>query len=198
MHESPATPPSPATAAKVVESIFETFEKSGHRNYGESVTELQHALQCATFAGDAGEPAELIAGCLLHDYGHLLHELGEDIAERGVDARHEHLGANALAKWFPPEVVEPIRMHADSKRYLCGKEDGYFAALSPASQRSLQLQGGPMSPEEARDFETSPHFSFALRLRRYDDRGKVPGMPTPQLASFRAMLEALVVSPSAR
>ncbi|MCC6233388.1 MAG: HD domain-containing protein [Verrucomicrobiales bacterium] len=203
-HGHPASPsacetrdPAPALSgrlspAEVVSRIFTTFLQRGHRQYGESVTELQHALQCATFAGDAGERAEVIASCLLHDFGHLLHELGEDIADHGVDSRHELLGANHLARWFPPEVVEPIRMHADSKRYLCRREEGYFGALSPASQRSLELQGGPMSTEEAREFEAHPHFELALRVRRYDDRGKVPGMPTPDLATFRLLLESLV------
>src|SRR6185436_6725434 len=81
-------------------------------------------LQCATFAQQEGEPAEVVAACLLHDFGHLLHDLGEDIADHGVDARHERLGANKLSKWFGTGVVEPVRLHAESKRYLCWKEPG--------------------------------------------------------------------------
>ncbi|NBW87351.1 MAG: HD domain-containing protein, partial [Planctomycetia bacterium] len=91
-----------------------------------------------------GASDELVTAALLHDLGHLLHDLGEDIADRGVDSRHERVGANQLERWFGPEVVEPIRMHADSKRYLCWKEAGYFGDLSAASKQSLALQGGPM------------------------------------------------------
>ncbi|MFM8358690.1 MAG: HD domain-containing protein, partial [Verrucomicrobiota bacterium] len=110
------------TSFPTIAQILEVFQERGHRRYGEHVTELQHALQCASMAQDAGEAPEIVGACLLHDFGHLLHDLGEDIAERGIDARHEHVGANRLAAVFVAEVVEPIRMHADAKRYLCWKE----------------------------------------------------------------------------
>lgn len=176
----------------VVHEIFSIFTRNGHRMYGESVTEAQHALQCATLAQKAGESNEVVAACLLHDYGHLLHDLGEDIAAKGIDARHEHIGANRLMSWFPPAVVDPIRMHADSKRYLCFRESGYLEGLSPASVRSLHLQGGPMTEAEAADFERSPAFENAVRVRRYDDLGKDPAMVTPPLEAFRSLLESLV------
>jgi predicted HD phosphohydrolase len=120
--------------AEVVDEIERVFSEKGHRSYGEHVTELQHGLQCATFATQAGENPFVVAACLLHDYGHLLHDLGEDIANQGVDARHERIGANRLQDWFPAEVVEPIRLHAASKRYLCWKEAAYFDGLSEASR----------------------------------------------------------------
>lgn len=176
----------------IVDEILRVFRDRGHRSYGEQVTEAQHALQCATFAEAAGEPREVVAACLLHDIGHLLHDLGEDIAERGVDARHERIGANRLEAWFPPAVVEPVRLHAESKRYLCHKEPGYLDGLSEASRRSLMLQGGPMSDEEAARFESGAHYDHAVRVRRYDDRGKIPDMPVPDLEHFRPLLESLV------
>lgn len=177
--------------AVVVSEIFAVFQERGQRAYGENVTEQQHALQCATLALRDGEDEALVAACLLHDYGHLLHDLGEDVADRGVDAGHEGIGANWLSAWFPREVVEPIRLHAAAKRYLCAREPGYFDALSAASRKSLALQGGPMSPEEARQFETHPHFDRAIRLRRYDDRGKQPDMVTPDLETLRPLLESV-------
>lgn len=180
------------TAAEVVSDLFQTFRERGHRNYGENVTELQHALQCATLAQLAGERSEIVAACLLHDFGHLVHDLGEDIAERGVDARHEHVGANRLARWFGAEVVEPVRLHAASKRYLCWKEAGYLAGLSEASLRSLGLQGGVMTEEEAQEFEQHPQYGPAVAVRRYDDLGKDPDRATPDLEAFRPLLEALV------
>jgi phosphonate degradation associated HDIG domain protein len=163
--------------------------------YGEAVTELQHALQCATFAERAGEAPHIIAACLLHDYGHLCHELGEDIAERGVDALHENVGANKLSKFFAAEVVEPVRLHVVAKRYLCWSESEYLTELSEASQRSLALQGGPMTDAEALAFELNPHHDAAVRCRRYDDMGKIAGMETPDLETFRPMLEPFVRLP---
>lgn len=178
--------------AGIVSEIFGVFRRRGHRQYGESVSEEQHALQCATLAGDAGEEPAVIAACLLHDFGHLLHEFGEDAAERGIDSRHEEIGANRLSAWFGPEVVEPIRLHAAAKRYLCWSEHGYYQALSAASRRSLELQGGPMTDDEALEFEVNPHFERALRVRRYDDHAKVAGLATPTLETFRPLLESLV------
>lgn len=179
------------TSFPTIAQILEVFQERGHRRYGEHVTELQHALQCASMAQDAGEAPEIVGACLLHDFGHLLHDLGEDIAERGIDARHEHVGANRLAAVFVAEVVEPIRMHADAKRYLCWKEADYLAGLSEASLRSLELQGGPMTDAEARAFEGHPHFERAIRVRRYDDLGKQRDLVTPDLESFRPVLDRL-------
>lgn len=181
-----------ASASAIVTEIFHVFRRRGHRQYGERVTEEQHALQCATLAGDAGESPTIIAACLLHDFGHLLHDLGEDSVERGIDSRHEEIGALRLAPAFGPTVVEPIRLHSDAKRYLCWKESGYFRSLSDSSRRSLVLRGGPMSDSEAFEFEVHPHFEPAVRVRRYDDLAKVPGVVTPGLETFRAMLETLV------
>lgn len=180
------------SASAIVVEIFRVFAERGQRSYGEHVTERQHALQCATFAERAGEPPAVVAACLLHDYGHLLHDLGENIADQGVDARHERIGANRLESWFPAEVVEPVRLHAASKRYLCWKEAGYHDALSDASRKSLALQGGPMNDTEAAAFERGEHYDFAVRVRRFDDQGKVPDMVTPDFEHFRPLLESLV------
>lgn len=175
-----------------LEDVLKTYREHGHRAYGESVTELQHALQSATFAQQAGEAAVIIAGALLHDYGHLCHNLGEDIADHGVDARHERIGANLLRGLFVDEIVDAGRLHVAAKRYLCWKEPGYRDDLSEASQQSLALQGGPMSDTEAHEFEREPHYDLAVRVRRYDDMGKVVDMRTPDLESFRPLLEGFL------
>lgn len=176
-------------ARAIVDDIFQLFDQRGHRHYGESVTELQHALQAATFAEQFGEAPHVVAAALLHDYGHLMHDLGEDVADQGIDARHEDLGADRLSTWFAEEVVEPVRLHVTAKRYLCGKQKAYLDGLSPASRQSLALQGGPMTEDELRQFEQHPHYDSAVRLRRYDDMGKVPDMETPGLEHFRPVLE---------
>jgi [1-hydroxy-2-(trimethylamino)ethyl]phosphonate dioxygenase len=179
---------------RTLEDVLNTYREHGHRLYGESITELQHALQCATFARQAGESPVVVAAALLHDYGHLCHQLGEDIAEHGVDARHEHIGASRLQGLFADEIVDAGRLHVAAKRYLCWKEPAYMDELSDASRQSLRLQGGPMSDIEARKFEQEPHFEIAVRVRRYDDMGKVPGMSTPDLNSFRPLLEGFLIN----
>lgn len=180
------------TKDEIINGIIAVYLERGHKAYGEAVTEMQHGLQCATLAHREGAPPEVIVASLLHDFGHLLHDLGEDIALQGVDARHEHVGANRLSAWFGPEVVEPIRLHAASKRYLCWKEPGYLNGLSEASLRSLELQGGVMSSAEAAEFEAGPHYERAVQVRRYDDRGKDPHMATPGLEAFRPLMASLI------
>ena len=182
------------TPSEIVEQIFARFAARGHQHYGEEVTEQQHALQCAHFAQLEGQAPALIAACLLHDIGHLLHDLGEDIATQGIDAVHEEYGATWLASHFPPEIVEPVRLHVAAKRYLCAVDDDYQAGLSESSQLSLFLQGGPMSPVEVAAFQANPHYSDAVQLRLYDDAGKVTDLVTPPLESYRALLESLVLA----
>lgn len=182
-------------AHEIVSEVIQLYREKGDQHYGEQVTERQHALQCATFARERGESPALVAACLLHDYGHLVHNLGQDIADKGVDARHEEVGANRLQWYFVPEVVEPTRLHVAAKRYLCWKEPEYLDGLSAASRKSLALQGGPMTDEEGRAFEQNPHYQAAVRLRRYDDMGKVTDMKTPEIEEFRPLLEAFVIPP---
>ena len=135
----------------------------------------------------------IVAACLLHDYGHLVHDLGENIADQGVDAHHETLGANRLKKLFKPDVVEPVRLHVAAKRYLCWKDSWYYDGLSEASQQSLGLQGGPMTDEEGLQFEEHPFYQSAVILRKYDDMGKVLDLKTLDFEDFRNDLEPFVL-----
>jgi phosphonate degradation associated HDIG domain protein len=181
-----------------VDSIFTLFGRLGGHHYGEAVTQLDHALQTAHHARSAGEPDALVVAALLHDIGHLLQKQGEDAADRGVDAFHERIGAAWLAQGFGPEVTDPIRLHVDAKRYLATRVPGYLEALSPASRQSLGLQGGPMSETEADVFETVPAFDPAVRLRRYDELGKVEGVGIAPLTDYRDLLLTLAArDPSA-
>src|ERR1700676_4706931 len=132
-------------------TIGEIIEGKGHRLYGLSaINQRAHALQAASLAEQAGCDAALITACLLHDIGHMVHDLGEDPAKDAIDDKHEELGHAWLTRWFGPEVTEPVRLHVAAKRYLCAAEPEYFAKLSSDSLRSLALQGGPLpAPEGA-------------------------------------------------
>ena len=127
-------------------TVIDLFATHGSSEYGgENVTQEEHALQCAELAAADGAPATLVAAALLHDIGHLLHDLPADAPERGIDDLHEALGGRWLESRFVPAVTEPVRMHVAAKRYLATMEPGYFERLSEASVLSLRLQGGPMS-----------------------------------------------------
>jgi gamma-butyrobetaine dioxygenase len=178
----------------IIDPLFGLFRDKGNGAYfGEAVTETQHALQCAYLAVLAGSAPELVAAALLHDVGHLLHGLPEDIAERDFDGRHEEAGAEWLARYFGPLVVSPVRLHVAAKRYLCAIEPSYYAALSQASLRSLHLQGGPMSSDEMRRFEKEPWFRSAVAVRRWDDAAKVRDLVVPDLEHYRHCLEAVML-----
>jgi phosphonate degradation associated HDIG domain protein len=175
----------------VIDEIFATFGSRGDEAYyGESVSQLEHALQAAYLAEREGSPDTLVVAALLHDIGHLLHKLSEDIAERGVNGHHEDAGASWLAPHFSPEVIRPIEMHVAAKRYLCAVDPGYAEGLSPASKLSLKLQGGPMDADEVARFEADPYHRSAVRLRAWDDTAKVVGLDVPPLEHYRARLEA--------
>ena len=181
----------PHSTQAFVDSIFALFDQLGGARYGEAVTQLEHALQCAHHARSAGDPDAMVAAALLHDIGHLLQKQGEDAADRGVDALHERIGAAWLAQGFGPQVAEPVRLHVEAKRYLAAREPGYLESLSSASSQSLELQGGPMSEAEADAFSTAAGFEAAVRLRRYDELGKVEGVTIAPLADYRDLLIAL-------
>ncbi len=177
----------------IIDQIVALFLDKGHgAYYGEAVTELAHALQCAHLAKSSGASDDVVAAALLHDIGHLLHELPENIAEHGIDGRHEAAGAAWLARHFSAAVVDPVRLHVAAKRYLCAVDRVYQATLSPASTLSLKLQGGPMSADEIREFETEPYFRAALAVRRWDDGAKVPDLDVPGVEHYRPLLEAVL------
>jgi len=174
----------------VLEEIVQLYENRGRGAYfGESVSMIEHGLQAALFARTAGAPDALILGALLHDVGHLVEEVPDDLAEWTTDAGHEQIGAQWLARRFPPQVSEPVRLHVPAKRYLLATDPAYFANLSPASVVTLKLQGGPMSAAEVAQFETERFHREAVLVRRCDDRGKVAGLETAVLADYRAMIE---------
>ncbi len=179
----------------VVGGILQMFRERGDAAYlGEPVSQTEHALQAAWAAEKASAGSALIAAALLHDIGHLLHDLGENCAQDGVDDAHEARAARLLRDSFGPEVTEPIRLHVAAKRFLCATEPGYFEQLSEASVLSLKLQGGPFSPAEVRDFQQNPHAQAALALRRWDEEAKIGGLKTPDLEHFRPYLEAALAA----
>lgn len=169
----------------IVMELVDLIDGKGHRAYGLShINQRAHALQAALLAEQAGCTSALITASLLHDIGHMVHDLGEDPAARGVDDRHEALGDAFLKQHFGPEVTEPVRLHVAAKRYLCGTEADYFARLSSDSVRSLALQGGPMSQEEAAVFGAQPYALDAVQLRRFDEGAKVKDLAVPPTAHF--------------
>ena len=180
---------------RTIDQIHELYAHKGDSQYsGERVTQRAHALQTAWLAEQAGAGEELITACLLHDYGHLSNDQGETPTLRGVDDRHQYHGASALKRMLPEAVLTPIRLHVDAKRYLCAVEDGYLGRLSDDSRRSLELQGGVYTPQEAAEFIAQPFAEDAVKLRRWDDMAKVYGRKTPDLEHYLGFVVRLLQS----
>jgi phosphonate degradation associated HDIG domain protein len=174
-----------------ISDICVLFARKGGRAYaGEPVNQIEHALQTAMRAEEDGATAALVTAALLHDLGHLLNDQGESPTLRGVDDLHQYAALPFLRALFADDVLAPIRLHVDAKRYLCATRDGYFEALSADSRRSLVLQGGMFTPEEAKAFIAQPHADDAVRLRLWDDQAKVENAATPPLAHFVVAIEA--------
>jgi gamma-butyrobetaine dioxygenase len=179
------------TPANAVDKLAALFEAIAGTSYlGEPVTIAEHMLQAAAWARRDGASDELIAAALLHDVGYYADPNPDNANESDRAKRHDAVAARVLSAVFPPDVTEPIRLHVDAKRYLCAVDPGYRDDLSPASKRSLELQGGVFLPAAAQSFAGQPFAEDAARLRRWDDLAKDTRAATAGLDRFRPYLEA--------
>ena len=157
-----------------IEDILALYVQRGDLAYeGEGVNQLQHAWQCGQLARRAGAAPTLQLAAWLHDVGHLMTALPGSPTLAGIDDRHETVAAVRLEPLFGRAVAGPVALHVDAKRYLIARRPEYAGRLSADSVRSLALQGGPMKDFEANRFETRAYAQDALRLRSWDDAGKV-------------------------
>lgn len=179
----------------IVSFLAEIFERRGVESYlGEQVTMAEHMLQGAALAEREGAPDELVAAALLHDIGHFTSEFGAYSPDDIEDKYHDAAGALVLEPFFPPEITECIRLHVAAKRYLCAIDPGYLDQLSAASIHSLSLQGGPMKPEEISAFELNPFHKEVVKLRKWDDNGKISGKETRTFDDYTNLLQMVVDS----
>ncbi len=179
-----------------IAEIIRLFHTQGAVQYGaEAINQQQHALQCAHLAEQAGASVELVVAALLHDLGHLL-SLDMGTKKPGADDLHQYMAMPFLRGLFANAVLEPIRMHVDAKRYLCHVDTAYWASLSPVSQRSLEVQGGPFTAEEAAAFIVQPFAADAVALRRWDDLAKDPAAAPPDWLHYSALLQRACIQRS--
>ena len=161
-------------ARKSVDAVLAPFYQWGHLSLGEEVSQLEHALQCAWFAQQDNAPSHIVVAALLHDIGHLLTYSNTEMhpEDEEKNGYHEKVGAHFLANHFEDEIVKPVRLHVAAKHYQVSTQKTYRESLSAASYHSFLLQGGLMDMSTCQAFESSPWFSDALLLRKYDELGK--------------------------
>lgn len=176
----------------ILEEVFALLAGSeGEQYFGESVSKLEHALQCAHLARSAGADDELILAALLHDIGHLFDTDATIRDERVGVVNHDELGGEwLLARGFSPRLARLVSSHVDAKRYLTATNAAYLDRLSPASTETLALQGGPMTPAEAAHFAADPDLRDILRLRTWDELAKDPSWRGPALEDYRPLLHS--------
>jgi gamma-butyrobetaine dioxygenase len=181
---------------EALESIERTFLSAEGMTYlGEDVTMIQHQLQAGALA--IGCSDALVVAALMHDIGHVIgRQEGEADAAEALaddrDAHHDASGARWLSRWFGPGVTEPVRLHVSAKRFLVSTERDYAAKLSEASVHTLRLQGGPMSAQEARDFQVLRYARDAVALRRLDEAAKDGSKDAPNFDTYRDVLRRVL------
>ncbi len=167
-----------------LEALFESDVLS--ESYGEDISIRDHMLQSAEGAVARRLGGELAAAALLHDIGW------------GMKGPHEAMAAERLAPVLGEGVAGLIRNHVDAKRYLVAVRPDYAERLSAASVQTLKQQGGPMTPDACRAFESVPDFELCLELRYLDEGGKELSAPGSRFADYRPLLRALMVRQALR
>ena len=177
----------------IISFLADIFERRGAESYlGEAVTMAEHMLQGAALAERDGASDELVAAALLHDIGHYTSEFGTYSPDDTDDKHHDAAGADILRPFFPPVITECVGLHVAAKRYLCAKDQGYVERLSSASVHTLSLQGGAMSQPEVSAFEANPFYKEAIKVRKWDDEGKVAGVETKHFNDYANLLQRIV------
>ncbi len=182
----------------VIEEVFALLAGSeGEQYFGERVSKLEHALQCAHLASLAGGDDELVLAALLHDIGHLFDTQATIRDERVGVVNHDELGGQwLLERGFSPRLARLVASHVDAKRYLTATNAGYLNRLSPASTETLALQGGPMTAFEVEKFAANPDLRDILRLRSWDEMAKDPAWRGPSLEEYLPLLRTHLESAS--
>ena len=174
-----------------VDLLFDFIKEEGKTNYDESVTQLQHSLQTASLARTEDGRRHIVIASLLHDIGHLLideNDSKNDFLKK--DLNHENIASNFLKDFFSEEITESIRLHVVAKRYLGSSDNSYYESLSKASKNSFKVQGGALNKEEINELENNKYFKDAVRLRKWDDRGKVSLKEVEELDTYKEMIVA--------
>ncbi|MBA4863216.1 HD domain-containing protein [Streptomyces sp. PSKA54] len=152
---------------------------------GDPVDLHDHALQTAALLRRSHpSDKELQVAGLVHDIGYLLRP--------GDEARHADHAAHAIRPLLGHRVARLVRLHVPAKRYLAATDPWH--GLSPQSTFTLQLQGGAMTPAEARAFECDPMAEDAVTLRQADDAAKVPGVNAGIMEDWRPVLELVTAA----
>ena len=137
-------------AQDCIKELFHFITIQGDGDYiGERVSQLEHSLQAAHLAVEAGADDETVLGALLHDVGRFIpaaDKMPAMISSDGVyvgRASHEVLGEKYLrGLGFSDTICQLVGAHVMAKRYLTAVDKEYYGGLSQASKTTLKFQVG--------------------------------------------------------
>jgi phosphonate degradation associated HDIG domain protein len=177
----------------IAKEIVELYNKFGQADYiGEPVSQIEHMSQAAQLAIQAGYDDEIVLAAFFHDIGHICVQAAEEKKMNNFgNKNHEQIGAYFLrAKGFPERLAHLVQNHVEAKRYLTFKFPEYYDALSEASKKTLEFQGGRMNKHEADSFEKDPLFMESILLRKWDEAAKEMQVPIIDMT----LIEAKIIS----
>ena len=178
---------------QIVNKIIYSFKNNKSLYIGEQITISEHMIQTAMLAEKNNLPKYFVCACLLHDFGHFIVENPDLYVSKSLDGKHEKVGYNFLSTYFKKEIVEPIKLHVDAKRYLC-RNDLYLRRLSKASMISLKLQGGIMKDSEVSKFISLKFFKDSIYLRKYDDQGKKKNLKIKKIEDYINLVNSQLIN----
>jgi len=176
----------------IIDQIISSYLNNKSLYIGEKVTIAEHMIQTAMIAEKNNCSSSLICSSLLHDYGHFILENPDDLVNKKKDGKHEDVGFKFLNKYFVKDVVMPIKHHVKAKRYLA-RNKNYYQILSEASKTSLELQGGIMTEEEAKEFERNEFFKSSIKLRKFDELAKQAGLKIKSINQYKNLLVSKLI-----
>ncbi len=135
---------------------------------GEEVDELAHALQSASHAIADGADDELVLASALHDLARSPLSKGPTVSRTTCRAGVAH---SAFRQRVGLAGRRARRGQALSRGHRSGVRRGAFDGNRLRHCDTRRSRG-------RRGLRLSPVWPDAVRLRRYDDRAKVPGAPT--------------------
>jgi len=182
------------TTETTVNEIMFLYERYGSKDYiGEPVSQIEHMCQCAQLAAAAEADDDVILAAFFHDIGHLCEFAFPEKKLQHMDdygiIDHETLGADyLLSRGFSEKIAKLVQSHVAAKRYLTYHYPEYYNNLSEASKKTLEFQGGVMTPDEAIAFEEDDLFDLYISIRRWDDLAKKVQQPLPDLSHYKHMM----------
>jgi predicted HD phosphohydrolase len=176
----------------IIDQIISNYLNNKSLYLGEKVTMTEHMIQTAMLAEKNNCSSNLVCSSLLHDYGHFILENPDDLVAKNKDGKHEDVGCEFLGKYFVEDILGPIKYHVKAKKYLA-REKKYYELLSEASKVSLKLQGGIMSNEEAKKFESNKFFKNSIKLRTFDEIAKKAGLKIKSINKYKDLLTSKLI-----